>query len=240
VIDLRKTEPGSLRNRFDLVYDATGEPEGFEDALNLSKREVHLKSTHGQEYRGIRHLTEIVVDELSILPYTAENMNFRWNGDNRKNDWIYISQGNVISVPGKYRIFQGDFQSAFEFLRSDNFIDRIPRFDICIISSVDDIDECIRPVQTMENSLLRPRGAILFKGSAAPHPLNTFLSSGKQIRTSRCGDFHQAMQILENAQDIITVLTHHFITHRFPAAELPHAFETAKTSEAIKVVLKHL
>jgi threonine dehydrogenase-like Zn-dependent dehydrogenase len=240
VIDPGKSEPGSLRNCFDLVYDATGSAEGFEDALNLAKREVHLKSTHGREYRGVKLLTEMVVDELSILPFTAENLDFKWDGDNRKNVWIYMPQGNEITVPGEYRIFRGDFKSAVQFLHSANFKNRIPRFDLCIVSNVDEIDGCIRPDPTTVDSLLRPRGAILFKGGAPQHPLNTFLSSGKRIRASRCGDFHHAMQILKNERHLLTVLAHHFITHRFPAAELPRAFETAKASEAIKVVLEHV
>lgn len=50
----------------DVVIDTTGSPAGFELALRLARREVHLKSTHGRPAGGVEHLTEFVVDELKL------------------------------------------------------------------------------------------------------------------------------------------------------------------------------
>lgn len=50
----------------DVVIDTTGSPDGFDMALQLARREVHLKSTHGQAAGGVAHLTEFVVDELRL------------------------------------------------------------------------------------------------------------------------------------------------------------------------------
>ncbi len=240
VIDTDKVERHSLNKRFDLVYEASGGPEGFEEALNFSKREVHLKSTHGREFYGIRHLTELVVDEIALLPFSNENLNFHWEKDDRVNATIYIPQGADPGLSGgNYLTFQSGLQSAVELLRSDKFKNRIPRFDLCIVSGIGSIDGCIRPDPRSEISLVRPRGAILVHGDIRGHPLGRYLSSGGQVRTSRCGDFHNAIRILKNRTDIQTLLADHFITHRFPASELTAAFKTAKTAEAIKVILQH-
>ena len=65
----------NLKNaQFDIVYDTTGSPQGFESALNLTRRIVHLKSTNGQTVLGMRHLTEMVVDEIVLLPYSEVNL----------------------------------------------------------------------------------------------------------------------------------------------------------------------
>jgi hypothetical protein len=48
------------------VIDTTGNPNAFDLALRLARREVHLKSTHGRPAGGVPHLTEFVVDELRL------------------------------------------------------------------------------------------------------------------------------------------------------------------------------
>ena len=53
----------------DVVIDTTGTPQGLEVAVGAARREVHLKSTHGRAACGLRHLTELVVDELSVAPW---------------------------------------------------------------------------------------------------------------------------------------------------------------------------
>jgi len=55
----------------DVVIDTTGAPSGLETALALARREVHLKSTSGEPACGLRHVTELVVDELRIVPAGA-------------------------------------------------------------------------------------------------------------------------------------------------------------------------
>ena len=238
-IDLRNTEPGSMHARFDIVYDASGSVDGFETALDLARREVHLKSTHGREFYGVIHLTELVVDELSLLPYSTENMDFHWRGKNEKNKLIFVTQGAEIPLPGNYTAFRSDPQSAAEYLHSKQFENRLPRYDLCVAASPGEIDDCIRPDPDTDYSLIRPRGAILFQGKARGNPLMSFLLSGGQVRTSRCGDFNMAIELLKNNYAIMPALEQHLITHIFSAAELPQAFETAKYHDAIKVIIQH-
>lgn len=52
----------------DVVVDATGSPDGFERAVALARREVHIKTTTGRPALGLAHVTELVVDELTIAP----------------------------------------------------------------------------------------------------------------------------------------------------------------------------
>jgi hypothetical protein len=207
----------------------------------LARKEVHLKSTNGQEFHGIKHLTELVVDELSLLPFSAENIEFHWKSENRNNQWIVVSPGvgMTLDLPERYKIYRGNFPSADAFLQNEAFRDRLPRFDIGIASTPDELDSCIRPVMEHERSLVRPRGAILWKGPAGNNPLLQYLNSGKLVRTSRCGDFRQAVQILEENRDILSLMERHIITHEFPANKLAQAFEMAKSAGSVKVIIKH-
>jgi threonine dehydrogenase-like Zn-dependent dehydrogenase len=98
----------------------------------------------------------------------------------------------------------------------------------------------IRPNPANENSLVRPRGAILFKGESANNPLLQFVNSGGSIRTSRCGDFRLAIQLLEENEMLADSLSKNMISHIFPAEKITEAFSTAKDSKAIKVVIEHI
>ena len=79
-----RTLPGGLA---DVVIDTTGNPEALELALRLARREVHLKWIHGRSSAGLRHLTELVVDELWIGPVPE-----RWSRDARV---AWLSKGGV-------------------------------------------------------------------------------------------------------------------------------------------------
>ena len=58
-----------LSRSFDVVIDTTASPEGFLQACEFTRRELHLKSTHGQPCGGLTHTTAMVVDEVSLLPW---------------------------------------------------------------------------------------------------------------------------------------------------------------------------
>lgn len=226
--------------QYDLVYDATGSPEGLDTAIALARREVHLKSTHGQEYRGIRHLTELVVDELALLPYSTANLGFCWEGESRRNEMIFTApgaEGPAMKEP--YRIRHDDYQSAQRALKGNDFSGRLPRFDIAIASTPAGIDGCIRPSPANEESLVRPRGAILFRGDDQGHPLLRFLNAGKCLRTTRCGDFRKALAALKKNSTLLSLMEEHLITHEFPADRIPEAYDAAKTHAAVKVIIKH-
>jgi len=61
--------PGPLA---DIVIDTTGSPAGLECAIGLARREVHLKSTHGQAAAGLARTTELVVDEIAMQAWPEE------------------------------------------------------------------------------------------------------------------------------------------------------------------------
>ncbi len=239
-INLNSTDQKSLRHQFDIVYDTTGAVPGFETALTLTNKEVHLKSTNGQAVCGLSHLTALVVDELSLLPYTDENLEFKWEKENRTNMMVYLAPGAKRISCSEKNLFKGDIREADTILNSPEFKDRIPRFDIAVATTLDEIDRSIRPHPENENSLVRPRGAILFKGNPGDNPLLKFISKGGKIRSSRCGDFQPALKLLKENKEISERLQHLIISHVFPAAELKTAFGFAKKSSALKVIIKHI
>lgn len=60
-----------------------------------------------------------------------------------------------------------------------------------------------------------------------------------QIRSSRCGDFLKAIEMIESNLELIYKLKEHLITHTFPLNQINEAFTMAKNSEkSIKVVIK--
>ncbi len=228
-----------LRNRFDIIYDTTGSESGFELALRFAKREVHLKSTNGLNVCGLDNLTGFVVDELSLLPFNNENLEFTWKNDKRKNSTLYKAPGvDNVSISKKI-VFNGDITEADKVLSGPKFADRLPRFDIAVASSLEEIDKIIRPSTENENSLVRPRGAILFKGDPGNNPLLDFILKGGKLCSSRCGNFHTALDQLQKNKDIADNLAHYVISHVFPVHELNTAFEYAKKSSSLKAIVKH-
>jgi hypothetical protein len=190
------------------------------------------------EMCGFHKLTELVVDELSILPFTKKNLEFRWEKETHRNDRVYSIQP-VNLEDRQIKLYNTDIPSAEKILDSVEFANRLPRFDLGIASSISEIDSLIRPNPTHENSLIRPRGAILFQGDSAGNPLLDFVNSGGSIRTSRCGDFHLAIRLLEENKALADSLSINMISHVFSANKMNEAFTTAKDSNAIKVVVEH-
>lgn len=241
VIDLRK-DSENIKNRFDIVYDTTASPQGFEKAIEYSSGSVHLKSTNGQVVCGIKKMTDLVVDEISILPYSEENLNFHWDKKPYQNNHIYVSQSLKEKIPtifGKNVYHPESPEEIREIFNSNKFKDRLPRFDLAIVSTLEEIDFVVRPYLDSEESLLRPRGAILFSGETQNNPLLQFINSGKKLHSSRCGDFHEAIRLLEEYPDMAENISNNMISHVFESSELPGAFEMAKQSSSIKVIIKY-
>jgi threonine dehydrogenase-like Zn-dependent dehydrogenase len=239
-INIQEVGYSSLKELFDLVFDTTGSPSGFETALLLAKREVHLKSTNGQEVCGLKNLTEFVVDELSLLPFSKKNLAFNWGNHERLNQWVYLSKGSQkISIPKEYQVFNKSYASAEKHLKTDCFQQGVPRYDLGVASTISEIDLNIRPNSSHENSLIRPRGAILFDGDHGENPLLRFISSGKTLRSSRCGDFRNALKLLEENEAVVKMMEEYMISHYFPYKELVKAYETAHQSNSVKVVINY-
>lgn len=240
-INLKKIDISSIKNKFDIVYDTTSQPDGFLSAMEFSKKEVHLKSTNGQTVCGIKKMTELVVDELSILPFTPENLNFHWETDSWKNELVYVSTSlkGKLDLHGK-KEYSPNASELNSLLNAKEFEGRLPRFDLAIASSVEEIDFILRPFAGSEESLLRPRGAILFKGESGGNPLLEFFNRGGKLRSSRCGDFHLAIKILEENPELAKNLAEFMITHELDSKDLTKAFTIARDSASIKVIVKHI
>jgi len=120
-------EEGVLHGKFDLVFDTTASPIGFELALQMCKTGgvVHLKSTHGKEVMGLEQLTAMVVDEISLMKFNgAESLNFSWPNDtpeNRKNLNIYVTPS--VSLPDKN---EDDRNQAHEPLKFQPIFHQLP------------------------------------------------------------------------------------------------------------------
>ncbi|WP_000687502.1 alcohol dehydrogenase catalytic domain-containing protein [Leptospira interrogans] len=240
MIDLGKEKIETLDKRYTIVYDTTGTTSGFESAIRLTSRELHLKTTNGQEVFGIKKLTELVVDELSLLKFADENLNFCWEKENRSNRTVYVAPNvGKVTLPSHFKVYYGKIEDAEKILSTEDFRGRIPRFDLGIAGTVEEIDRLIRPSRSHENSLIRPRGAILFQGKSEKNYILEFLNSGKSIRSSRCGDFQLAIKLLQENKKISEALEKNMVTHFYSPEDLNQAFKTAKSSESIKVVIKH-
>ena len=243
-IHLKETEESSLIGRFSILYDTTSTTSGFELALRLKPGEIHLKTTNGQEVTGIKKFTELVVDELSILPFSAESLNFHWPNEDRKNKLIYVSPTarDKFTVLNDQKLFHAyTAMEASQILKdSYEFQNRIPRFDLAIVTSPEEIDSAIRPDPNSEESLVRPRGAILvLQESTEDNAFLNYLREGGKLRSSRCGDFHHAIQLLKENPNVAKLLSDKIISHEFSAEELPTAFLQAKDSNSIKVIIHH-
>ena len=224
---------------FNIVFESSGSPDGMDIALACARDEVHLKSTHGRAYRGIRQLSSMVVDEISLLPDRLESFDFTWKGESRRNQSIYVAPAaRVDGISSFSIIFHGEIGNAEDMIESSFDKNAIPRFDIAVASTPGEIDACIRPSENNQHPLLRPRGAIVFRGEPAGNPLLTFIAAGGKLRTTRCGDIREAVSILtrdESLQRRMSAL----ITHVFPASRIGEAFAAAATPEAIKVLIDH-
>ncbi len=225
------------RRAYDLVFDATGSPDGFALALALARREVHLKSTHGRECLGIRHLTEMVVDEIAILPFSERGLSFMWEGDSRRNDCLFVHEGaaGIAAPPG----IQSVGGSPLEGLsRAEGFTARLPRFDLAVVSDTAGLDAVLRPDPSREISLVRPRGAVLLSGGDSGNPLDNFIAGGGTVRTSRCGSHRDVMKLLAADPALPGRLAEALIVRAFPARDLSSAFRVAREPGALKIVVE--
>jgi threonine dehydrogenase-like Zn-dependent dehydrogenase len=223
---------------FDIVYDTTGTSEGFTTALRIAKREVHLKSTSEEVMFGFKNLTALVVNEIAVLPFSVDNLDFKWECENRKNELIYISKSvkdfNFTEKLGYKFINQNEHNN-------DIFINRLPCYDIAIANTIEDLDYLIKPGKDNQIPLVRPRGAILVYPTNIHYDnqLLDFISKGGNLRTSRCGNFNLAIDYFTRFPEISKIINQNIISHCFLAKEIPEAFEMAKAKDSLKVIIKH-
>ncbi|MEY2982768.1 MAG: hypothetical protein RL562_2995 [Planctomycetota bacterium] len=195
----------------DVVFDTTASPQGFEAALRLAKREVHLKSTHGRPAGGLRNATAFVVDELAME---------RFEKGRPEQLSLPSSADSWGEVPGP---------------RSSGCLRGAP---MVVVDDLPTADRAIRPIAGREEGFVRPTGTILLR-TARGGPLGeAIVARGLRLGSSRCGDFRSALSLL--ARDpVLRASVRSLITGRFPAHALGAAFAAARGPHAIKVVVDH-
>ena len=255
VINLSYTPEQKLHQQYDIVFDTTGKPEGFESALRLSRRVVHLKSTNGQEVSGLKHLTDMVVDEIALLPFNKENLYYSWplEKQSRENRNILVSSSVSEELKNQAKSFHPeavfhhmDLLEAAQQVRTDpGFLEDspFPRFDLAIVNNLKEVDQALRPFTGEEFSPVRARGAILFV-STENAPYETVLTEAIKerqisIHTSRCGNFGRALTMFVDNPDIVQYMENNLITHKYNLEQIQKAFLVASDSKkSLKVVVE--
>lgn len=257
IVNTTKTKVPS--QSYDIVFDTTGQPDGFATAIDFAKRVVHLKSTNGQKVQGLQHLTDLVVDEMALLPFSKEQLNFTWStleATPRSNPNIFcapgVSQEIVETIQSTGRsvvqedisktfdqmIAQGPLAHAGDMLEGSPF----PRFDLAVASSLAEVDAILRPAPPKEISLVRARGAILLvqgEDDSSSLLYQSITSRQLQLHSSRCGNFQKALQILDENPSIATTLQETMISHKYPLEKIATAFDVAADSQqSIKVLVE--
>ncbi len=230
---------------FDIVFESTGSPQGLEVALSLASREVHLKSTTGLASMGLSHATEMVVDEVSLGPLVEGNDSFVPLPTESQDAALVVgSRIPTEMVQGiedaGYRTVvvrqPEDLKTVSEEVRSGE----AGPFSLGLVESLESVDRLLRPWPDREQGLIQPTGSIRVAdvGQDRTGLLSPMLERGVKIGTSRCGDFHRALPImqtlLEKGIDLGAI-----VTETLPATELPRAFERACSPGNIKVVAVH-
>ena len=230
---------------FDVVVDTTGNPEGLATAVRLARREVHLKSTHGQPACGLTHLTELVVDELAIRrfpatqPATDDDFWSYLPGDGKPRvAWL------AEQAPPQWLEELADVQSGDAAALAEHYAamaDGLPRADVAVVDSCSQVDAAIRPKSDSEQSLVRPRGVVFALANAdvaGSRLLEAVVGRGLRLTSSRCGDFRAALDLLSSDNELCRS-GERLVTHHFNANELQKAFEVAGSRACIKAVVSH-
>ena len=228
----------------DVVVDTTASPQGFADALGLAAREVHLKSTHGRESAGLEHLTELVVDEVSLAALNDERLGdpVRHGEANAPPTVLWLA-GAPPPPPADAYVLIVEPDPALALERLETGGGPLPRADRVVVDTAEQIDRALRPIDDDERALVAPEGEILLHrdaaSTAAAAPLfDAILARGLRVSSSRCGDFDQALALLRE-DAILAASLPDLITHRFPAWRLEEAMRTARTPGCIKAIVEH-
>jgi threonine dehydrogenase-like Zn-dependent dehydrogenase len=208
----------------DVAIETTGSPEGLAAALALATREVHVKSTTGQPTLGLRHLTELVVDELSLAPLRDR-----------------LPTGTVVLGPTVGSPMRRDLERAGAHIVAAAECAALPLAgaDAAVVASLDEVDAVVRPRPGVEQGLVHARGRIFIAGPRnAVSPLATAVGErGLTLSTSRCGDLRAALALLADPRHGLgTRLGAMLVSDVLPAARLTDAF-TRSAASGTKIVV---
>ncbi|KAJ3274939.1 hypothetical protein HDV01_001803 [Terramyces sp. JEL0728] len=242
-----------ITDKFDVVFDTTGSSEGLQCAVGIAQREVHLKSTHGQPMLGFKHFTEMVVAEISLLPFSLEALAYNIKSP-YSNANIYVAESvsdeitRAITNTNR-NVYQNTPANADTWLENSSGSallsggSQLPRFDLAVCSTAKEVDDIVTPNTNHDRSLIRVRGAILVADPGDNSLLQTICQRNVRITTSRCGDFQSAISTLQEKGS--AALVEHLkkmITHEYSLEQLPYALDIVsgkrKTEKKVlKVVL---
>ena len=209
-----------------VAIETTGSPDGLALALRLATREVHVKSTTGQPTLGLAHLTELVVDELSLAPL----------GEVPAVGSAVLSAS--VPAPIRMRLERQGVQ-----LVAETNVGSLPLggADAAIVTSLAEVDAVIRPRPGLERGLVHALGTILVadSGQVRTPLLAAVLDRKLRLSSSRCGDFRPAVAMLADARGGLgTQLGEAIVRDLLPADRLAEAFERAAVG-GTKVVVTH-
>ena len=230
----------SRANSFDIVFDTTGSVQGFDMAVSLAGRTVHIKSTHGQSVQGLENITSMVINEQQLKGLRELNLVYEMN--------------RRLQVPGKTQIYISPAikANAYHDLFNDTYELRtsmpdapqagMQQFDMALVSSIDEINRLTRAYTIQGQSLLRARGCLLLDPDSSEFKTSAMLGrisqSSLDLATSRCGSFAEAIRVLQTYPELTTKLERYLITEIRPVSELAEAFRLAASSEkSIKLVI---
>lgn len=233
----------------DIVIDTTGQPAGFDTALRLARREVHLKSTHGQPSGGLAHTTELVVDEICMArlerePQALDEQLGAFAFSAERSEPLLVAWLCQRPAPRALRdratLIERDraLEARQQAARARP---AMPHPDVVVVDRTEAIDEVIRPSRDDERPLVRPRGGLLLHPDIDPQGaslVRAIAGRGLRVSTSRCGDFRRALDLMEKDPELREAMRG-LVTHRLPADRLAEAFSLATRPEAIKVVIEH-
>lgn len=228
---------------YDMVFEATGSPEGLATALLASKRIVHIKSTTGQRTLGLANLTAFVVDELALASFSLPRVQFQWENvavaPLRSKDiisvWVspHAHVSHVDCWPQNVRIVTAPLRD----LQGENSGTIFGVFDVAIIGSLGEFDDVVRPPHWSSNGkspqgVVRARGIILLapqrpdqeaESSALSRAL---LERDIELYSSRCGDIGEALSVFEKQPELCSSVIRRLNPHRIPIDKVSEAWAT--------------
>jgi threonine dehydrogenase-like Zn-dependent dehydrogenase len=212
----------------DVVVETTGSPDGLARALELATDEVHVKTTCGAPAAGLRHATEMVVDEAALLSAVAP----------LAAPLAGPALATAVVLPSASRA--GRDAVAALGVHDVARLGALPfgAADVAVAGTLADVDAAIRPEPGRERGLVRPRGVVVVAPDRAPtDPLTAAIATrGLAVTTSRCGDLRAALELLATADPAIA---ERLVTSVRPADALAAALDAAATPGELKVVVAH-
>ncbi len=226
--------------QFDLVYETSGSVSGFGLAIQLAKKIVHVKSTHGMGIAGFTQLTRLVIDELSLLPLNKEYLSVPQKEGGKLQVLVDESLPLMIKSWLKDNVKNALFVEArLGVVTPEEIVQRLPtsgfeKFDVAVAGSMSGVNQVIAA------GLVRAKGNIFWSDvNGEGHSLWVkYFKKGLCLTTSRCGDFAKALSLLNDNADFFSSLLPKYITGQFDLQQINQAFDVARSDKKnIKLVI---